>query len=454
MGLSLQNTNHVDMVNTFISNVLPTITLDDYINTIYEDDCGYVALAKKENEVFHQRSIPIEVLASYLELDATCYLSINTFFKPSRAKRNVRHLNAFFLDIDCLKMGVSKEDALRAIHFEVKREMAPEPTCIIDSGNGLYAIWKIESAPGKYHKVIRLYEHIQRHLHHIFKDIGADAQALDVSRVLRVPGSLTKSGERVQVLTFNPSSTYTMRIMQAYLNFDGEYEQMLEDNALRKAEQKDKPKQRLTQANQRKSTITRLFNTYTLHIARARDFEMICKLRGYDLKGFRDTVLYIYHYWMLMVHQQEQTALYHTLNLNDLFVEPLSEAEVKSYVSSSVKMFRAIQKQSSEEQKQPSGVYRMLGYNFSNKRLIELLQITVEEQKHLRTIISREMKYVRKNERRTPRNEQGLTPREASKQALIKQVHKLHEDGLSNPQIADKLQISLSTVKRCRRAVL
>lgn len=445
MGLlKPENLTAIDMADTYVSSALPTITLDDYISTMYEDDCGYIAVAKKERGKFTQTSVPLDLLAYYLDMEGTCYLSINTFFRPSRAKRNVRHLNAFFLDIDCLKIGVSKEDALRAIQHEVKRETVPEPTCIIDSGNGFYAAWKIESAPGKFPKVTRLYEHIQRYLYDIFKDIGADAQALDVSRVLRVPGSKTKADKRVQIVTFNPQATYTMRIMQEYLNFDGQYEEMLADNERRR---KDKL------AQHTKRNIKHLYNVYTLNTARARDFEMLCKLRNYDVTGFRDTLIYIYHYWMLLVHQDEKTALYHTLNLNDSFLEPLTEDEVKSYVSSSVKMFRDIQGKSPEELKLQAGVYKMRGYNFSNRKLIELLAITVEEQKHLKTIISKEVKYQRNNERRTPRNEDGLTPREAAKKELVAKVKELHEKGLSNAQIADKLDISLSTVKRCRRAI-
>lgn len=442
MALKLEKLTAIDMANTHVSSVLPTITLDDYINTMYEEDCGYIAVAKKQKGKFTQTSVPLDLLAYYLDLEGTCYLSVNTFFRPSRAKRNVRHLNAFFLDIDCLKIGVSKEDALRAIQYEVQRETVPEPTCIIDSGNGLYPIWKIESAPGKFPKVTRLYDHIQRYLYDIFKDIGADAQALDISRVLRVPGSKTKADKRVQIVTFNPNAIYTMRIMQEYLNFDGQYEAMLADNATRR---KDKP------TAQQKRNIKHLYNVYTLNVARARDFEMICKLRNYDVTGFRDTLIYIYHYWMLMVHQDEKTALYHTLNLNDSFSEPLTEDEVKSYVSSSVKMFRDIQGKSAEELKLQAGVYKMRGYNFSNRKLIELLEITVEEQKHLKTIISKEVKYQRNNERRTPRNEDGLTPREAAKKELIAKVQELTAQGFTNAQIAKELNISVSTIKRCRR---
>lgn len=450
MGLlKSENLTAIDMANTYVSSVLPTITLDDYISTMYEDDCGYIAVAKKERGKFTQTSVPLDLLAYYLDMEGTCYLSVNTFFRPSRAKRHVRHLNAFFLDIDCLKIGVSKEDALRAIQHEVKRETVPEPTCIIDSGNGFYAIWKTESAPGKFPKVTRLYEHIQRYLYDIFKDIGADAQALDVSRVLRVPGSKTKADKRVQIVTFNSKATYTMRIMQEYLNFDGQYEAMLADNAARKETQKDKP------LTLKKRNITNLFNWYTLNIARARDFEMLCKLRNYDVEGYRDTLVYIYHYWMLLVHQDEQVAMYHTLNFNDRFLHPLTEDEVKSYVSSSVKMYRDIQNKKPEELKLNNAKYKQLGYNFTHRRLIELLNITEEEQKYLGAIISKDLKKERNNTRRKSerRNADGLTSREAAKQELIAKVKELHAQGLSNPQIAEKLNVSLSTVKRCRRAI-
>ena len=92
------------------------------------------------------------------------------------------------------------------------------------------------------------------------------------------------------------------------------------------------------------------------------------------------------------------------------------------------------------------------GYWYKNETLIDLFQISREEEKKLklRTIISTEEKYDRKNEKRREdrRNENGLTSREQSKEDLINQIKELKSQGLKQVDIADKLGISKGTVSK------
>ena len=92
------------------------------------------------------------------------------------------------------------------------------------------------------------------------------------------------------------------------------------------------------------------------------------------------------------------------------------------------------------------------GYWYKNVTLIYLFQISREEEKKLklRTIISTEEKYDRKNEKRREdrRNENGLTSREQSKEDLINQIKELKSQGLKQVDIADKLGISKGTVSK------
>ena len=54
----------------------------------------------------------------------------------------------------------------------------------------------------------------------------------------------------------------------------------------------------------------------------------------------------------------------------------------------------------------------------------------------------KEEKYRRKNERITPRNEEGLTPKQAELKELKVKVLELKEQGLSNRAIAKELNCS------------
>lgn len=63
------------------------------------------------------------------------------------------------------------------------------------------------------------------------------------------------------------------------------------------------------------------------------------------------------------------------------------------------------------------------------------------------TIISTEEKYRRNNERRTPRNEEGLTPKQAELKELKIKVLELKGQGLSNRAIAKELKCSEGKIR-------
>lgn len=402
------------------TNVGCNLSLNDYIHIMYpkSEECGYVALAYKEYRAkarkqrdkttgktaeeiyemvlsgeikkekdkpydFVQRSYKVNELLSHVELSKDCYTSMNTFYITRRKKSDIRHLNALFADIDYYNVpGVTIDHVLQTLDFYVRKELIPRPTFIIDSGRGVYFIWKIEDVPGKFVRAMRLYMAVQEYIYDLFKDIGADVNAKDVSRVLRLPASTnTKVDTKVKVIEYNEKAFYTLRFFQEYLLDKEEIEELKKKRA--------KPKAK------RKSKIARLFNEYTLNIARMRDIETLCRLRNYNMTGLRDHVIYIYYYYNLLVHKDKNIALFNTKELNAKFTEPLEDSEIRSYIVSAERSVKE-----KEEGKEPPKGYKQAGYNFKNETLIKILKITEEEQKHLSTIISKREKYDRKNEKR------------------------------------------------------
>ncbi|MGL6104577.1 MAG: hypothetical protein ACRC03_00485 [Romboutsia sp.] len=85
---------------------------------------------------------------------------------------------------------------------------------------------------------------------------------------------------------------------------------------------------------------------------------------------------------------------------------------------------------------------------FGVHRLIDRLEISSSEQKHMKTIIGTQEKYRRNNEKRTPRNENGLTKRQQDKEDRIESIKYLKKQSLSQSEVAKKLQIGIATVKR------
>ncbi len=113
-----------------------------------------------------------------------------------------------------------------------------------------------------------------------------------------------------------------------------------------------------------------------------------------------------------------------------MFIQPLTDREVERDTRSAEKYYA--------EKK----------YKYSNDRLIEMLEITDNEQKELKTIISTKEKYRRKNEKRTPRNENGLTKKQQELEDLKESIIKYKNKKYKNKEIARELNLPIKTLER------
>ena len=116
-----------------------------------------------------------------------------------------------------------------------------------------------------------------------------------------------------------------------------------------------------------------------------------------------------------------------------MFKQPLAEKEVTRATKSAETVFKNKNKD----------------YKYKNATLIELLDITKEEQEQLKTIIDTRVKLDRKNtiRREKRRNADGFTKREQQKKDTYKSIQFLKSQGLTQKEITQQLKISLRTVK-------
>lgn len=258
-------------------------TIQEWAEIVHPSADGYVTVATRQNDSWKENSYPVSEWYKHVVINqkVDCYYTPNTFFRPQRTTENARHINAFYVDLDFYKYGLSLDDVLQAVDFLVNTERLLEPTFIYYSGRGAYLFWQIESVPAKYKQVLKLFNHIQSFLIDTLKDLGSDIQAKDVARVLRMPTSInTKTGESVKVLSYS-NKFYTMRYLQQFMN-----EALMID-----IEAFKKPK-KIIEATNRKSKVKYLYSYYSLAVARANDIKTLCKLRNYDIDGKRNSFLH------------------------------------------------------------------------------------------------------------------------------------------------------------------
>lgn len=388
---------------------------EKYVKKIHGNSNGYMTVASKNPNYSQWHYKKEELLDKTEEIvnGINDYISQNTFYKPQRRIENIKELRAVYIDIDCYNSKYTKDAVQYFLEHDLYGYKIPRPNYLIDSGRGLYYIVLIKPVPSM---ALPLWYAVQRYLFNTLKEFGADANALDPTRVLRIVGTMnSKSGTSVKVLD-EYDYEYSLREIQ---------EEYLPEISPKKTKSKGRPKKMVS-----------LFTEYSLYYARLMDISKICELRNYDVEGHREVILFLYRYYSACFTEDAEEALRRALELNSMFTKPLPENEVIRDTKSATK------------------AYENKLYKYTNTKLIQILDITLDEQQYLRTIISGKEKYRRSAEEQKEkkkakrRNENGLTKREQSRIDNINVVKELYDKGYKQVQIVKELGLSKGRVSQ------
>ena len=405
-----------------------------------QNTSGWITLAKKDPQTkrFRQFHYQPEELASALSdwMGEDVYYSQNSFYKPQRRIDNIRQLRTLYVDLDVYNLGYDPEWVLGKLEFEYFGQTLPEPNMVIFSGRGLVLIWHIEPIP---YMAMPLWRAVETFFAEQLKEVGADTKATDPARIFRLAGSVNSKNNAIVRAEYRHDYRYDIHQLQ--------YDYLPELS----------PKKLAVKKKGRKTKVVRMFNVYTLHLSRARDIAKLVELREGDVKGYRETILFLYRYFTACFTDDPDKALEDTLSLNSEFILPLPEKEVRSATKSAEKAWKAKSDAKANEMAKKMG-YPGAGYNMPNQTIIDWLEITPEEQKHLSSIISKEEKRRRNTEaKREQRRAQGVIPRE---QYLAQEAEQKQErmspiieaikqnPGLSQRALAKKTGFSRAAIQR------
>ena len=357
----------------------------NYIDNLHSNSNGWITrsvIYKKGYSQWHYKYAELKDLDMSGE---NIYITLNTFYKPCRRLENIKELNTLFIDLDYYKTGKTKDQVLMDLEKNYFNQSIPIPNYVIDSGRGMYLIWLIKSLPSQ---ALPLWKAVQDYLYKQLKCFGADRQALDATRILRVPGSINSKSKTVVNILDEYEYVYDLReIQNGFLPELKPYEK-----------KKGRP-----------SKINYIYRERSLYYGRIQDIIKLCELREYDLKGHRELILFLYRYYLCSFTEDIEKALSDVLELNSMFRQALSEREV-------IRATRSAERCYLDKNKQ---------YKYKNETLIELLEITEEEQKYMIIIISKE-EYKR---RKRIRNKNSYDGEKAKKiyQEKLKSQGKLNE---------------------------
>ena len=419
----------------------------DYINHLYEIDLdGYVQIVHIEDGNIHSKNykrIKIKDAIKEYEGLKDIFITPNTTFNGRRLVKNIRQFRALYMDID------NREWSFNDIVVEVwnlaNKGEIPYPTMVINSGRGCHLYWRIEDAPMQ---AVTTWQELEDYLYQQLKDLGADKQATDAVRLLRLPGTInSKNGAECEIALMDEDITYSMyKLREQYLKWKPKAFKTFETTEV-------------INNKQVKTTILQFFTSYSLHIFRAEDILTLCKIRNYKVTGYRNMIMHCYAYWLGVTTRDKDALEEQVRELNNNFTEPLKDSEIKAIlrcVPKAIDKFIAYEQglRSGEVKRVSKGMRDKGGYWYTNETLIERLNIILEEQKHLKTIISEKEKYRRcaddkkAKQKAKRRNENGLTKRQQEKQNLINQIQILKLKGLSQSKVAVQLNKGIATIKR------
>ena len=379
---------------------------------------GYITIAEK-NHGWHEQHYQADQLPAVVS-GTDVYNSQNTFIYPARRTANIKQLRSLYIDIDCYRMQLTPEQALYQLEQDFFGSLLPIPNIITMSGRGLALTWYIKPAPAA---ALPLWQFAEDWLCKQLEYLGADPAATDAARVLRLAGTTNgKNGATVQVL-----HCHSDRL---------DLKDWKRDWLPTKKEKQSKGKQG--------GKVNYLLTTYSLHYERMQDIRTLVILRAGHCGGHREVILFLFRYFGLLYYKDTKSALDAVLNLNQRFAHPLPWREVVRDTRSAERVLERGKK-----------------YNYTNRKLIDLLDITPEEQRQLKTIISTDEKYRRNNEKREKaRRKAGVATRKEiidqqnkATQARLQAIRDLLQEqpSMTQREIAAMLGISQSLVCRLMR---
>lgn len=350
---------------------------------------GYFSiLTKRENEM-KQDSFPLPEMPfviSHIDRRWDSWLSVNDFFRRNRRVVNLLRINANFLDLDTYRVenliDLKPEQSTSLLLEYCQNKEIPIPSLILFSGRGLQVKWVLEKPLPK--EALPRWNALQRHLAKRFESFGGDPMALDASRVLRIDQTVnTRSGEVVRILYVhgdksNPIHYDFDMLANNFMPYTREEIALLRE--ARKQKDNVKKEMRLNKPNM----VLWKFSQESLHWARILDLRTLCSSRGWEQEGNPEGFRYPFTFlgaislsWITPPTLEYPGRLYSELEaLTRLFAPNWTGAKIRSHVPFIYRQWQG-------------GSDR---FKYTTQKAIDWLQITPEEERSLKTLISKNEK--------------------------------------------------------------
>lgn len=419
---------------------------------------------------------------SFLIGENDIYITLNTFLAPHlRTDKFLHKLNALYVDLDYYQNEDLKDLSPSQVVGLIEEEVNfPRPSYYISSGCGLYIIFLLEDTNAS-RRAKKFWRKLEEELISRFEGFGVDKSVKDPTRVLRLPQTAHSfSHKEVKIIEstlykeLEEPVRYTLRSLSEF--FWGTERTKEEIETDKKEKRKERLEKKLKTKNYVKlsNKLVKIQNYYTLNKARQEDIQKIVELREGNVTGYREIILFLYrlHLGYTDYVSDEDVFAQQVLSLNSTFTEPLMEREALqatySAITSSKIYFSLQQEFRKQGRKKDIGTFlKEKGgcYLYKNSTIIDLLEITAEEQQELKVLINqveknrrRRIKYAENKEfyeRKNKKDYEKVAKKNTEeKEKRNKKIQELLKKGHSKKDIAKILNISYSGLKKILKSVV
>lgn len=349
--------------------------------------------ARKKQDSYLLAQMPV-VLSMFDHHSRDIWLSQAEFLKPNRRVVNLARIGLLFADLDTYRVpwaqGLRPTQLASAVLFHCSDQGVPPPSLLVFSGRGVQAKWLLESTLPR--RVLPRWNACQRHLIDRLAGLGADPAARDASRVLRLVNTVnSKSGTVCHVIHVEQNSDgepirynfeYLAKILLPVARWNGE-----SGCKSHRWNSETACKRHFKMLPGGQTSNLHILNGRQLAWDRLEDLRTLAHLRGGVTEGERMLHLFwrlnflllsgatysiqMYHEAAMLAHELDPRWNYDSAELVTLY-DKAKAYKAGGKVECGGKLFAPL-------------------YTPKNDTLISLFQITDDEQRKLRTLLSRDM---------------------------------------------------------------
>jgi len=323
-------------------------------------------------------------------LGMSIYMSVADYVRMKRTADNLYGVSSIVLDLDTYH-SVHEYDT----DEEMLQEMRPvidrigiEPNMYINSGHGRYLVFSFNNINLSVPEMRKLYQETVKKLIYQFKEFGADAKCCDITRVFRIPGNINpKTGEKAYIVECFESRVTLSELATAVGICKGK-------TVSEKKRKSRKRKFEMYYPSLGKSRYTKA------NIQRDEDFNTLLELRNYDMEGYRNILFHLMSVNCFYLGMDEDSVREYLNGVNRSLVSPYDSLDA---------VIRYAKRNYDRYEEDYEGTVK-----YTNRTIVDLLDITEEEQEHMKQLIGQK--------------EADKRIEESSKKSIVKQMEKKRKD--------------------------